>query len=239
MLFLVLAILFPLINFTSCKKESYSSTNKDKIIYNNLSANHSNDMVDVGLSHLVAYGFENVIEENINDNEHNRYIKILQINSDSIWNDQINAMIKDTPMSEYNEYLKKIEWKHNELRIETEYWEIDSILYICSSVFEASTYTHPVIVCSCALDLISDILYDMEDVLSINGIVKEHLLTELNEYKEGPWTLKGFFFRNNHLYIIADYTYPIDGSIITDESFVYDSQNKTIKTFISMYSSNP
>lgn len=163
-------------------------------------------MVSCG-SEKIEYSFEELTEE-ISDDQYNRNVNILKIESNSKHEEEINRSICDF----FNEKLESykngvpVDWQH--LYIDTTYTEKDGCLCITAIANTPNaTYIAPLFAKSVYLDLSEDKLYSFEEYADRIHVdldkVKEEASEKLdNEVGNTEFTLDGLFYSNNDVIFI-------------------------------------
>lgn len=189
-------------------------------------------MVSCG-SEKIEYSFEELTEE-ISDDQYNRSVKILKIESNSEHEEEINGDIYDFFCEKLESYKNgtAVDWQH--LYIDTTYTEKDGIL--CISVIANvpnATYTAPIYAKSVYLDLSEDKLYSFEEYADRINVdldnVKAEAIENLGDEADGAEiTLDGLFYDNNDIIFILQLEIKSENGESTASSAFYDYTQKTI-----------
>ena len=127
-----------------------------------------------------AWKLTDVLREVSGDREHNRCVRIMELEADSAHTEEINAVIRDEFGAIYDRYMEgtQLPYDHWRLVIDTEAWEEDGILCIAAVADEPSTYLFPLTVRNVFLDLASDELLTLDEYAERVGIDPDSVAAE-------------------------------------------------------------
>lgn len=185
-------------------------------------------------SEKIEYSFEELTEE-VTDNEYNRNVNMLKIESNSKHEEEINRSIYDFFKEKLESYKTgvAVDWQH--LYIDTTYTEKDGFLCISAIANTPNaTYVAPLFAKSVYLDLSEDKLYSFEEYadriqVDLNK-VKEEASEQLDdEIGNAEITLDGLFYNNNDIIFILQLDIANEsGADATSSAFYNYTQKKII-----------
>ena len=128
-----------------------------------------------------AWKLTDVLREVSGDGEHNRCVRIMELEADSAHTEEINAVIRDEFRAIYDCYMEGVQlpYDHWRLVIDTEAWEEDGILCIAAVADQPSTYLFPLTVRNVFLDLASDELLTLDEYAERVGIDPDSVAAEI------------------------------------------------------------
>ena len=181
----------------------------------------------------IEYSFEELTENTV-DNQYNRDVNILKIESNSKHEEEINRNIYDFFKEKLESYKNgvAVDWQH--LYIDTTYTEKDGFLCISAIANTPNaTYIAPVFAKCVYLDLSEDKLYSFEEYASRILIdldeVKEEAKEQFDkEFGNTEITLDGLFYNNNDVIFILQLDIKNEGGAEAISSAFYNYTQKKI-----------
>ena len=184
-------------------------------------------------SEKIEYSFEELTEE-IADDQYNRNVNILKIESNSKHEEEINSSIYDFFREKLESYKNgvAVDWQH--LYIDTIYTEKDGFLCISAIAnIPNATYVAPLFAKSVYLDLSEDKLYSLEEYADRIQIDLEKVKAEAsekldNEIGDADIALDGLFYNNNDVIFILQLDITNESGTETASSAFYNYTQKQI-----------
>ena len=177
---------------------------------------------------LIPYNIAVHRNEQVSDNEHNRDVNIIKIDTDSTHSDTIFNAITQKFDTILDDYMNSVPYEFQNLVVDSTYCENEEFLCLAVIASLPSQYSIPYETECIFWNRAEDKLYSLGEYLEIIGLDRTRIESSIDEALSGKLgdlyksTIEGMFYLDNNIYFIIQVESNFENGINASETMFYN-----------------
>lgn len=177
---------------------------------------------------LIPYNIAVHRNEQVSDNEHNRDVNIIKIDTDSTHSDTIFQAITQKFDTILDDYMNSVSYEFQNLVVDSTYCENEEFLCLAVIASLPSQYPIPYETECIFWNRAEDKLYSLGEYTKIIGIDLTSVERSIDEAVSGDYgalyesTIEGMFYLDNNIYFIIQVESNFENGINASETMFYN-----------------